>query len=251
MWSPARIGPGTMVPGWSVRLVWCWRSTASRSRSASVADRMTWGGGPTRDGPAGVTGPRGDSGAGGAQSALAEDAPAAEPGAGHEDRAVADLAQVADGRPDDRGAMTEDGALAHPDGMFRRTDHHPVLQDGRVVADAHRSAVRAHHQALRQNRAGADVDLTQDYRRTGNLRLRLVNEHLIEAHGGLTGWSARLAPWGAARGWPSPGVRRRSDGPGRRARRSGPRQRTGPASGPRGPPAQHRCPRRSHARPGN
>jgi hypothetical protein len=52
--------------------------------------------------------------------------------------------------------------------------------------DQGRSAVRPHHQALRQNRAGTDVDLTEDHCRTSNLRLRLVNEHVIEAHGGLT-----------------------------------------------------------------
>ena len=61
MCSPARIGPAAMVPGWSVRLVWCWRSTASRSRSASVADRITCGGRPTRTEPAGITVPGGTS----------------------------------------------------------------------------------------------------------------------------------------------------------------------------------------------
>jgi hypothetical protein len=54
----------------------------------------------------------GDHGAWRDQRALAQDAAITEPGTGHEDRAVADLAQVADGRPDDRGAVTEDGALA-------------------------------------------------------------------------------------------------------------------------------------------
>ena len=82
--------------------------------------------------------------------------------------------------------MTENGPLPHPDRMLGRADHHPVLQDGRVVADAHRGIVRAHDQALRQDRAGADVDLAEDHRGTGDLRLRLVDDHLVEAHGGLT-----------------------------------------------------------------
>jgi hypothetical protein len=83
-------------------------------------------------------------------------------------------------------AMTEDRALTHPDRMGGRADHHTVLQYRRVVADAHRSAVRPHHQPLRQNRAGTDADLTEDHRRTGNLRPRLVNKKLVETHAGLT-----------------------------------------------------------------
>jgi hypothetical protein len=104
-------------------------------------------------------------------------------GARHEDRAVADLAQVADGSADDRGAVTEDGALPHPDGMFGRADHHSVLQDGRVVADAYCRAVRPHHQALGQDRAGADVYVTQHHRGAGYLGLGFVSEKLVEAHG--------------------------------------------------------------------
>ena len=99
---------------------------------------------------------------------------------------VADLAQIADSGADDGGPVTEDGALTHPDRMLTGAYHHPVLQDGRVVADAHRGAVRARDQALRQDRAGADVDLAEDYRGTGDLRLQLVDDHLVEAHGGLT-----------------------------------------------------------------
>jgi hypothetical protein len=120
------------------------------------------------------------------QRALAQDAAVAQPGARHQDRAVADLAQVADGSADDRGAVTENGALTHLDRMPGRADHHPVLQDGRVVANAHRGAVGPHHQALRQDRAGADVYVTQHHRRAGYFGLGLVNEKLIEAHGGLT-----------------------------------------------------------------
>ena len=116
------------------------------------------------------------------QCALAQDAAAAESGTRHQDRAVADLAQVADGRPDDGGAVTEDGALAHPDRMPGRADHYPVLQYGRVVAEAHRSAMRPHHQALRKNHASTDVDLTKDHRGSGDLGLGLVNEKVVETH---------------------------------------------------------------------
>ena len=123
-----------------------------------------------------------DDGARRDQRALAQDAAVAQTGARHEDRAVADLAQVTDGRPDDRGAVTENGSLTHLDRMPGGTDHHPVLQDGRVVADAHRGAVRPHHQALRQDRAGADVYLAQNHRGAGDLGLGLVNEKLVEAH---------------------------------------------------------------------
>src|SRR6516225_7008926 len=122
-----------------------------------------------------------DHGARGYQGALAEDASAAEPGARHEDRAVADLAHVADISTDDRGPVTEDGALAYADRMPGSADHHPVLQDGRVVANAYRGVMRAHDQALRQDRPGTD-----DHRGTGDLWPGLVNQHLVEAHGGLT-----------------------------------------------------------------
>src|SRR3954454_9827601 len=44
-------------PGWSVRSVWCSRSTASRSRSASVALRMACGGRPTSTVDGGITAP--------------------------------------------------------------------------------------------------------------------------------------------------------------------------------------------------
>jgi hypothetical protein len=39
---------------------------------------------------------------------------------------------------------------------------------------------------LRQDGTGTGMDITQDDRRTGDLRLGLVCEQLIEAHGGLT-----------------------------------------------------------------
>src|SRR3954454_18643813 len=48
-------------PGWSVRSVWCSRSTARRSRSASVALRMACGGRPTRTVDGGITAPAGTS----------------------------------------------------------------------------------------------------------------------------------------------------------------------------------------------
>jgi hypothetical protein len=86
------------------------------------------------------------------------------------------------GSADDRGAVAENGSLTHPDGMLGGADHHPVLQDGGVIADAHRRAVRPHHQALGQDHARTDVDLPQHHRRTGNLRPGLVGEKLVEAH---------------------------------------------------------------------
>ncbi len=55
-----------------------------------------------------------------------------------------------------------------------------------MVADAHRGAVRPHDQALRQDRAGTDVDLTEDHRGSGDLGLGLANEDLVEAPGVLT-----------------------------------------------------------------
>jgi hypothetical protein len=60
-----------------------------------------------------------DDAAGGRQGALAENAPVDEPGAGHEDGAVADLAQVADTSAEDGGAVPEHGALSDLDGMLR------------------------------------------------------------------------------------------------------------------------------------
>jgi hypothetical protein len=67
--------------------------------------------------------------------ALAEEHSVAEPGARHEDRGVADLAQVADRRPDDEAAMAEGGAT--PDRRRDRAgaDDDRILEDGRTGAD--------------------------------------------------------------------------------------------------------------------
>ena len=46
--------------------------------------------------------------------------------------------------------------------------------------------MRARDQALGQDRPGTDVHLTEDHRGAGDLRLGLIDEHLIEAHGLLT-----------------------------------------------------------------
>ena len=164
-------------------------------------DDVRWA--PDQDRPGRDHGARRD------QRALAQDAAITEPGTGHEDRAVADLAQIADGGADDRGAVTENGALPHPDGMLGRADHHPVFQDGRVVADAHRRAVRPHHQALRQDRARTDVYVTQQHRGAGYLGLGFVSEKLVEAHSGLTVLTTTYVP--------RPG-RCHSSGPARRVR---------------------------------
>jgi hypothetical protein len=42
--------------------------------------------------------------------------------------------------------------------------------------------MRAHDQTLRQDRARADMDLTQHHRRAGDLGLGLVNGKLVEVH---------------------------------------------------------------------
>jgi hypothetical protein len=42
--------------------------------------------------------------------------------------------------------------------MLGRADHHTVLQDGRVVADAHRCAVRPYDQALGEYRTGTTAE---------------------------------------------------------------------------------------------
>ena len=51
-----------------------------------------------------------------------------------------------------------------------------------MVADAYRSAMGPHDQALREDRAGSDVDVTEHHVRAGHLGLRLVDENLIETH---------------------------------------------------------------------
>jgi len=42
--------------------------------------------------------------------------------------------------------------------------------------------MRSHRQALRQNGAGTDMDLTEDHRGPGDLGLGLINEKLVETH---------------------------------------------------------------------
>src|SRR3954470_16289603 len=61
MCAPASRAATSRWPGWSVRSVWCSRSTARRSRSASVALRMACGGRPTRTVDGGITAPAGTS----------------------------------------------------------------------------------------------------------------------------------------------------------------------------------------------
>src|SRR3954466_9119455 len=62
MCAPACRAAVRQWPGWSVRSVWCSRSTARRSRSASVALRMAWGGRPTSTVDGGIPPPAGTSG---------------------------------------------------------------------------------------------------------------------------------------------------------------------------------------------
>src|SRR3954447_1510975 len=61
MCAPACRAEFSRWPGKSVRSVWCSRSTARRSRSASVALRMACGGRPTRTVDGGITAPAGTS----------------------------------------------------------------------------------------------------------------------------------------------------------------------------------------------
>jgi len=111
--------------------------------------------------------------------------PVSQAGARHQDRAVVDLAQVADGGADNCGAVAEDRTLTHPDRMLDRADHHPVLKDGRVVPEAHRSSVRPHDQALRQDGASTDVYVTEEHSRTGNPGFRLIFEQTNAMAGGM------------------------------------------------------------------
>jgi len=74
-----------------------------------------------------------DDRAGWDEGAFAEDAAVAQPRAGHEDRPVADLAQVADASAHDGGAMAEDGALPDRDGdarASRRGHRSPARRSG-------------------------------------------------------------------------------------------------------------------------
>ncbi len=80
------------------------RSARSRSKSAAEAVRITRAGRPTATTSSGSDIPARN------ERALAEEHPVADPGAGHEDGGVADLAEVADGGADDQAAMTERGA---------------------------------------------------------------------------------------------------------------------------------------------
>src|SRR3954468_22460826 len=62
MCAPACRAAVRRWPGWSVRSVWCSRSAARRSRSASVALRMACGGGATTTVGRGVSAPAGANG---------------------------------------------------------------------------------------------------------------------------------------------------------------------------------------------
>jgi hypothetical protein len=123
--------------------------------------------------------------------------------AGHEDGAVPDLAQVADPGTDDRGAVSEDGALADPHRIPRRADHDTVFQHRRLVADAHRPAVRPDHQALGEYHASAYVDVAHDHGGPGDLWIGLVDGKLVEAHRDVT-----VLPAGEVSGPPCRGYAR-------------------------------------------
>src|SRR3954447_20468160 len=146
---------------------------------------MACGGGATRTvggGGTAAAGARGVPRAGRDERALAENAAVPDPGAWHEDRAVADLAEVSDGGADDLRAVAEDGALPDPHGVFAGPHADTVLQDRGMVADGDRLVVRAHHGALGDDRAGTDVDVARQPGRAGDLGLWLVGEQPVEAH---------------------------------------------------------------------
>src|SRR5207244_6571431 len=69
------------------------------------------------------------------EGALAEEDAISEPGAGHEDRGVPDLAQVAHGRADHLAAMTERRATADDRRDLRGADDDGVLDHGRSGPD--------------------------------------------------------------------------------------------------------------------
>ena len=104
------------------------------------------------------------------ERALAEEDAVAEPGAGHQDRGVADLAQVADRRADHDAAVAEDGAP--PDRRRDRAgaDDDRVLEHGRPGADLHRGVVGADDGALGEQRSLTQARRAHDHGRRGDLR---------------------------------------------------------------------------------
>src|SRR3954452_17111276 len=107
--------------------------------------------------PADQHGLVGDDGAGRDEGALTQDAAVAQAGTGHQDRPVADLAQIPDAGYDDRGAVAEDRALPDLDLLSRPADEDAVLQNGRVVAEPDVPGPGSQHHTLGQQRARADM----------------------------------------------------------------------------------------------
>ena len=134
-----------------------------------------------------------DDGAGRDESALAEDAAVTQPRAGHEDRPVADLAEIPDAGSDDGGAVAEDRALPDLDRLSRLADEDAVLQNGRVVAEPDVPGPGSQHHTLCQQRARADMRLPDQDRRGGDLAGGLLGSRTVEAH--------RIRPFIRARPW--------------------------------------------------
>src|SRR6266508_5451736 len=82
------------------------------------------------------------------EGALAEEYAVPEPGAGHEDRRVPDLAEVAHGCPNHEAAMAEHGAAPDRRRNPGSTDDHRVLEHRRSGADLDRCIVGADDGAL-------------------------------------------------------------------------------------------------------
>jgi hypothetical protein len=132
--------------------------------------------------PADEHGAVGNDRAGRDEGALAENAAVAQPGAGHEDRAITDLAQVAHPGSDNRGPMAEDRALSNLDRMVRPADEHTVLQHRGVVAQRDAPGPGAQHHALREQSAGAEVRLSDQNGRGGDLEGGLLGLGTVETH---------------------------------------------------------------------
>ena len=123
----------------------------------------------------------------GNQGALPEDAAITQPGTGHENRPIADLAQVADVGAQHARAVPENGALPDLDRVAGPPDQHAVLQDSGVVAHPDVPGAGAHRHPLRQVGTRSDVRATHQHRRGGDLGRGLAGSRAVEAHRSTTG----------------------------------------------------------------
>ena len=98
--------------------------------------------------------------------------PVAEAGTGHQRRSVADLAQVAHGRPDDGAAVPEDGASPDRRRHRRRADDDGVLEHDAARPDLDVPAGGADDGALREHRAVAHPGRAEHDCRAGDVHVR-------------------------------------------------------------------------------